>query len=157
MHFETYSALQAAMSLAPEQLGAFRFLPSYGPATLTCSQCCTTIELPCSGEGGGTGYAVTRDDKAICYPCAGENERRDLLAEGKGYLYLTRDDKGWKLTNWSGDFTIRLHAPPRKGAHNLARVRYDVWFGFGGADWHGVQIGDNTQVCRVKHLKRPVR
>jgi hypothetical protein len=40
------------------------------------------------------------------------------------------------------------------GRHNIAGVRYDVWFrGPDGHVWWGVQYGDMTQICHCKRTK----
>lgn len=153
--FETHEALDTALSLAPLMPGAFRFTKQFAPAGFRCDQCGQAKPFP---FGCGTGYAVTRLDKMVCYQCCGENDRRDMIETGKAVLYLTHGEftpgcsytKG-KITNWPG--TLSLPCGVKRGAHNIARYRYDAWFTFDGARWHGVQIGDNTQIIRCKRLK----
>jgi hypothetical protein len=58
----------------------------------------------------------------------------------------------WQVTNWPG--SLRFNAFVRRGRHNLAGTRYDLWFtGPENTLWHGVQYGDQTQVCHCKRLK----
>ncbi len=169
-HFDTYAALSSALDLDASAPGAFRFLTAFGPATFRCAQCGETRELNTGGNGCGTGYAREGrgpDARFICYPCATENERRDLIEQGRGVLYLVATDepakcqgvgaKVWTLQNWTGGLKIRTYGAPRVGSHNLAGRRYDVWFRFEGAEWHGVQYGDHTQICRVRRLKPVAR
>lgn len=161
-HFATHSELQAAMAA-----GAFLFKPAFGPATFACSVCGAHRDLNTSGEGCGTGYGRTAADAFVCYPCGAEQTREDLIAKGKGTLYLTlprREDRRRyragdvlapgiaSLTDWTG----KLSTPAlwcTVGDHNIARVRYDVRFRLAGEDWHGVTYGDDTQICHVRRLK----
>lgn len=153
-HFQNYADLQAALDLPAAMPGAFRFCKPYGPATFKCSDCGHAKPLATEGAAG-TGYARVGKDDAdmICYECAGVREERDLLAKGKGYLYLTSEGNAHKLTNWPGTISIRI-GYVRTGRHNMAGRRYDLWFNWKGRDWHGVQYGDNTQICHVRALKR---
>jgi hypothetical protein len=159
-HFASYAALQTALDIPAANPGAFRFCKPYGPATFECADCKAHKPLNTSGHGCGTGYARAgqNDDTMICYECAGAREVRDLLATGKGCLYLSSGigQTGrtfHKLANWPGTLEISLSMSPRKGRHNMAGTRYDVWFSWQGRDWHGVQYGDNTQICHVRALK----
>ena len=86
---------------------------------------------------------------------------------GKITLYLSyRTEKGlasvtgkpysfrsYWLGNWPGSIKIIPHHV-RKGRHNIAGTRYDVWFtDHKNRQWHGVQYGENTQLCHCKRLK----
>ena len=56
------------------------------------------------------------------------------------------------ISNWPG--TLRFKCRVKVGRHNIAGVRYDVWFtGPDNHVWHGVQFGDNTQICHCKRTK----
>lgn len=101
-----------------------------------------------------TGYGTTRDGRKICFACCGEMDRQELINTGKGILYLTTRPNSdiATLSNWPG--TLKLVCHVKRGRHNIARYRYDVWFiGPDGKQWHGVQYGDNTQICHVKRNK----
>lgn len=124
-----------------------------------CSLCGQTKPVATSG---GTGYAKT-NGKLICYTCCADINRTQMIATGKATLYLTcepqsneRLDKGrrtlGKVSNWPGTLSFPCHT--RTGKHNIAKVRYDVWFiGPDGKKWHGVTYGDYTQVCHCKRMK----
>lgn len=147
--FATYAKLQAALDA-----NKFRFLPKFGPAEFKCSQCKQYKPLNTDSGSCATGYGISHDRQFICFACCGVNDARDLEERGKGYLYLSSDSgQNYRLSNWPGSLTISLHGSPKRGYHNLARYRYDVWFKWRGFDWHGVQYGDNTQVCHVKRIK----
>lgn len=125
---------------------------------------CKKCGKVCNHEEPFTGYGVY-DGQTYCYDCCGIIERAALLEEGKAVLYLTLDQepqlynkRGWyypksaKLSNWPGTFSISIHAI-KVGGHNITGRRFDVWFKFYGSQWHGVQYGDNTQLCHVRRLR----
>lgn len=153
-HFDTYQELAAALALEPAQTGAFRFLKSYGPATFTCATCGQRKGLN-TGGCGATGYARTADrDEFMCYPCAAAAIAADLVRDGRGMLYLANRGGALSLSDWAGERVYKVHRHTQ-GRHNIARVRYDVWFtGPDGKNWHGVQYGDNTQICHVRRLAK---
>lgn len=118
---------------------------------------------------GGTGYGRDKDGNRKCYECCADTDRQEMIETGKATLYLTMEvsDGATRLglpvkvntvTNWPGSLKFRT-GEARKGHHNIARTRYDVWFrGPDGKDWHGVQYGDNTQICHCHRLaKQPVK
>lgn len=112
---------------------------------------------------GGTGYAGELSSP-ICYACCGKLDRQSMIETGEAILYLTTS-KGMgsvsagtfgefsaKVGNWPN--TLSFNCSVRKGRHNIAGSRYDVWFtGPDGRQWHGVQFGENTQICRCKRTK----
>jgi hypothetical protein len=82
-----------------------------------------------------------------------------MRARRKATLYLTGDaSSGFYVGNWPGTLKIAV-SRFKLSRHNIARSRIDVWFrveGAGlikGANWHGYQIGDNSQLCHCKQLK----
>lgn len=105
-----------------------------------------------------TGYGQDAQGRTHCYACCAENDKASMIETGRATLYLTREQPdaaaapAWYVTNWPG--SLRMHAFVRKGRHNMAGKRYDVWFtGPDGKDWHGVTYGDNTQICHCRRLK----
>ena len=107
-----------------------------------------------------TGYGSDSDGNLLCYSCCAEGDKEYMRKEGKISLYLTgpHEKSGLSsstlLSNWPGSLKIRVYSSVRKGDHNIAGCRYDVWFKFEGDDWHGVQYGDNTQLCHCHRLKK---
>ena len=146
MEFETHTDLQAALDA-----GTFLFKPEFFPASFRCSQC---RQLKPLKHNCGTGYARNDANEFLCYQCCGENDAKELREKGKAVLYWTGAKPGdaGEVTNWPGTFRIPVRHV-RTGAHNIARRRYDVWFMWEGRDYHGVQYGDNTQICRVKQVR----
>jgi len=132
--------------------------------SFTCTRCAETITY----EPGawGVGQATDKDDNPFCYPCAATLEGEAMLKDGRATLYLSRivepsdfqkkhgiiTKLDWRVSNWSGHLqTTMVHI--RKGRHNIARTRYDVWFTYCGQEWYGVQYGENTQLLHCRRLK----
>jgi len=100
-----------------------------------------------------TGYARKRNGHKVCFDCMATVTEKEMLRDGKTFLYLTETPTGqYEVSNWCGTWKRRVMYAS-KGRHNIARVRYDVWFRVKGTEWHGVQYGDNTQVVHCKMLK----
>lgn len=101
-----------------------------------------------------TGYGTDADGNRHCYDCCAEYDREQMRKDGKAVLYLTlgADGGGYCVTNWPSSLAIPCMAHSI-GRHNFAGKRYDVWFYFEKTLWHGVQYGDNTQLCHCKRLK----
>jgi hypothetical protein len=144
--FQTISELNATLALAPLEPGAFRFAKQFMPAGFRCADC---GEVKPFKIQGGTGYGRLNDnpEAMVCYACCGKREMATMRATGKATLYLFQNH----VTNWPG--TLKIPCTVRTGRHNIARVRRDVWFSFEGARWHGVQYGDNSQICKCRRLK----
>lgn len=110
-----------------------------------CADCGKTPPPP-SGSGG-TGYGAYNGAK-VCYACCAKRDREHMREHGRITLYLT----GSKIANWPG--TLEFTADTvRKGQHNIARTRTDVWFRVDGEHWHGVQYGENTQIVHCKRVR----
>ena len=106
-----------------------------------------------------TGYDIGRDGKKVCYACCAKRDIAEMRDTGRAVLYLTVAGPTtaaplWPVvTNWPG--TLRIPVKSRRiGRHNFAGSRTDVWFdGPDGKRWHGVQLGENSQICRCRRLK----
>ena len=87
----------------------------------------------------------------ICYNCCADLDKQEMIKSGnskKVELYLNTNEK--KVTNWPGTLSFNIRGL-RKGKHNIARTRYDIWFN--GPDnfiWHGVNYGEFTQIVHCK-------
>ena len=129
-----------------------RFLPGHG-YWFRCGVCHVT--KPCNDGGSiSTGYGVAKDGSLHCFRCCGDTDAQEMRKTGKATLYLC--DASWKqgyghVANWPGTLKLPVNHL-RKGRHNIARVRYDVWFRFEGTGWHGVQYGDNTQIVHCRRV-----
>jgi hypothetical protein len=92
---------------------------------------------------------------AICYACCAIEDIQFMDENGKATLYLT--DNMSRVSNWLGSLNFLVYHV-KKSRHNIARFRYDVWFyGPDGFIWHGVQYGDNTQICHCRRTKKKSR
>ena len=120
--------------------------------SFTCGICKTSQTY--HSTVGGTGYAINHlTGQKVCYDCCAEQDRKFMRDHKKITLYLTREGFYSKITNWPG--TLKLDCTGcRTGRHNIAGTRYDVWFVFEGYYWHGVQYGENTQLCHCKQTKQ---
>lgn len=111
------------------------------------------------------GYALDLSGKRICYDCCGVRDKEEMLFTGKAVLYYTDFNLGenpslgndsrvhGEVTNWCSTLHIKVYCRPKIGRHNFAGVRYDIWFGFAGSDWHGVVYGNETQLCHIRRIK----
>ena len=108
------------------------------------------------------GYGITSDGKKHCYDCVAKIDRDSMTETGRATLYLTQENSGLRppsgshghaqVCNWPGSLSYRAYV--KRGRHNIAGVRYDVWFrDHENRQWHGVQYGDNTQICHCKRIK----
>lgn len=116
----------------------------------TCSRCHEDKEHVSDTT---TGYGTNKAGEKICFACCAIVDREQMDKEGKAVLYLSQDSKVWRVTNWPGSLSLPVLSHT-KGKHNLAGVRYDVWFrDRTGALWHGTQYGDDTMICHCKRIK----
>ena len=115
-----------------------------------CAECGKEIVLD-----GFSGYGKTVDGKILCYDCCGKQAEEDfdsMPANEKTFLYLTSANGEMCVTDWTGRFRIPVHRY-RKGRHNIARTRTDVWFQRNGKNYHGVNYGEFSQICHSKQVK----
>lgn len=105
--------------------------------------------VPSPHDANTTGYGVTPGGLAMCWDCCARLDESTMDTNGRIALYLHERE----VTNWPGSLKFRV-VEKRKSRHNIAGVRYDVWFhDRHGKTWHGVQYGNNTQVVRCRRLK----
>jgi hypothetical protein len=117
---------------------------------------CARCGNECIPNGITTGYGIMQDESKICFDCCALDDMERMDRDGKITLYLTQKDGKNYVSNWPG--TLKFGPlNVSKGRHNIAGVRYDVWFGYAGYIWHGYTIGDYTQICHVKRTKTLAR
>lgn len=119
---------------------------------LVCSWCGDIITEP---DGGiGSGYALDDDGDIACYACCAKGEEKSMQENGLIDLFLlSNDDDKREVINWPE--TLRLPVLRYKeGWHITAGIRRDVWFHFNGYVWHGVQYGDEVEICHCRKTKR---
>jgi hypothetical protein len=147
-----------------------------------CADCGKVIV----NAGIGTGYAlISKTQQVVCYECCGVHDRQTMIDTGHSrnlplYLGLKKDAperprvtirqwgrtlhnvrplvaSDWEVTNWPGTLRIPVSGISR-GEHNIAGSRIDVWFnGPDGHVWHGVQLGESTQVVHCKRTRVRVK
>lgn len=118
-----------------------------------CENCKETKTVP--ENNLGTGYGCNEKGEKICYECCAKEDLKTMRATGKATMYLVDSETGYMVTNWPGTLAFKC-TTPRKGRHNITRSRYDIWFqGPDNKIWHGIQYGDDTQICHVKRTKSP--
>lgn len=116
------------------------------PFIFTCSECGQT---KVHNNGCSTGYGSDPETNAkTCFDCCGLNDAKalkDLKPKEKFCLYWD----GKEVINWPGTLRIKpLHVV--KGRHNIARTRETVYFKFEGANFTGIQYGNNSQIIHIK-------
>jgi hypothetical protein len=92
--------------------------------------------------------AVDPDNNHFCYHCCGEIDKETMRTEGKIILYYD----GNKLFNWPSTLII-IPIFTKKGKHNKAKTRFDIYFKFEDTNWHGIQYGSSSQLTYCKKLK----
>lgn len=92
------------------------------------------------------------DEHYICSSCATKQEEKAMKRDGKAILYLDESKPGWRAINWSGSLSFRIDYH-RRGKHNIAKTRTDVWFTAFGENWWGVNYGENTQVLHCRRIQ----
>jgi hypothetical protein len=117
----------------------------------TCSKCGKTIATP---NEGGTGYALDEEKNTVCYACCAIQDREYMLEHGVIDLYLTKRGL-WVVQNWPGTLVIPV-TRISEGKHNIAGIQRHVWFRYEGEDWHGLQVGNLSEVCRCKQMLKSV-
>lgn len=115
----------------------------------TCARCSRAIVR--EPNGIGTGYGVTPDGIVHCYACCADVDRESIM-QGRPFVgYLVTSGERPEVTNWPGTFRVRAHV--RRGRHNIARERRDVWaYMPDGFIWYGRNAGD-TQLLMMRRTK----
>jgi len=103
--------------------------------TTTTTYDCSRCDRPCTPDGVGTGYARMPDGKTLCYGCADETQRADMLGSTKFTAYLGPGDH--TITTWSGGVlgSVLTLTRTRTQTWITARdVHGQVWRGCGPAE-----------------------
>lgn len=157
-----FTSDHAEIDAAMRDPKGFRFTVEWKGSTFRCCDCGKDVELKFSG---GTGYGQAKQDSPMfCYPCGGIRMRNDMIRDGRATLYLVEREGEYRpgvapfkqrfVTDWTGELNFQVKRYVRS-RHNMARWRYDVWFyGPNATIWHGYTVGDNTEICHCKRIKR---
>lgn len=149
------------------------------PEDIVCARCGAQIPSP-SPRSITSGYGIDNEGNKVCYACCASDDMQYMRDHDRITLYLTiptaqqiapsivrevwrhtrrgvstsrtMSREGVKITNWpsSLEFTPRAL---QWSVHNFGLPRYDVWFTFEGAIWHGVKIGNNTDLLHCRKNK----
>lgn len=114
-----------------------------------CTKCNMEIN---KSDGCGIGYGIDEDGNKVCYACCAVTDIKQMRTTGRITLYLVKTDRRLAVTNWPDSLSFVV-SYCKEGRHNIAGVRYDVWFYLDGQQWHGIQYGNNTQLCHCKRNK----
>ncbi len=118
----------------------------------TCSKCGLTKT---NDSEFTTGYGRTGSGEIVCYDCCAKDDIAYLEANGKlsGY-YVKGEDNKYYFTNWPATLKIPVYYQ-KTSWHNFAgkNGRTDFWLTFEGKQYHGVQIGHNSQLATIKKIK----
>ena len=115
---------------------------------MKCYKCNKNISKPDPGSIS-TGYGLDVNRNKICYPCCALGDIEYMHEYGKITLYLGDGI----ITNWPESLSFPVYCS-RKGKHNLAKTRTDVWFhGLDGKIWHGTQYGEFSQLCHCRRTQ----
>ena len=98
-----------------------------------------------------TGYGKDKDGNIICYDCCGKNDASELInlpIGGKAIQYWD----GKNIKNWPSSLVIAPYYT-KKGKHNIAGTREDIYFRFGGFNFHATQYGNISQIAHIKKIK----
>ena len=129
-------------------------------SAFACDQCGETKSHP--DDSISTGYAKNDKGQKICFACCAGIDRQSMIDHGHSKhlpLYFTPAVSANGHTtpamvhNWPGTLSFRVRYT-RKGKHNMAGTRLDVWFnGPDGFIWHGTQYGEWTDIIHSKRTK----
>jgi hypothetical protein len=135
-------------------------------AVKICYDCCgkrDAVEMARTGRF--TGYLVFEECNIQQF--RNGDARKDESENGRWKILLAASYFGGKreiavrnirVANWPGTLEFKV-AKMTVGHHNIAGTRYDVWFTVVNVEtgcrenWHGVQYGENTMICRCRRLK----
>lgn len=97
-----------------------------------------------------TGYGLDKDNKIVCYECCAYEDKAYMILKGKNTLYYNEKDN--IISNFPGTLKITPYTI-KKGKHNFAGIRTDVWFKFNKKIWHGINYGYNSELLYCKVTK----
>ena len=100
-----------------------------------------------------SGYGLTDSGAKHCYECCAKDDLQFMKENNRTTLYLIETKGGGMcIQNWPGSLNIPIRMYKR-GGHNWGLIRTDVWFAAAGKNWHGKQIGNNSQLCHCESIK----
>lgn len=157
--FETYPELSAAFALPVDAPGAYRAAQEFGPAGFRCDECGKVDIFPHSvkpyaAAGCSAGYARTRTNRMLCYSCADNGQRLELLDRSRPFgAYLSADSR--TVTTWTGGKLGRAHGvrSSRSGWHGSRIYRFHVRDVHG--EWWQARGQGPGMCCTLRPMKKP--
>jgi hypothetical protein len=73
---------------------------------------CGAVCPPAPPQGGASGYAITQDNRKICYSCSDNMQREELKDRSRPFFaYVSSDGK--EITTWTGGklMTVTISRP----------------------------------------------
>jgi len=116
--------------------------------TFTCSQC---GETKTHNDNLTTGYGKDSKGNVVCFSCCGINDEKELIELPTGKKICHYWD-GKNIINWQGTLKITPYYI-KKGRHNMAGTREDIYFNFKGHKFHATQYGNFSQIAYIQKLK----
>jgi hypothetical protein len=102
-------------------------------ADSTCTDCGADLPKHPPGYCGGSGYAITPENRRICYACADKRQVADLLDRSKPFCaYLSTS--GLTITTWTGG---KLMTVTRETDWRIFGSRHSVGSCVSAVDVHG--------------------
>lgn len=102
------------------------------------------------------GIARTADDRTMCYACADDAQRADLLTESRVFAYLSGD--GRKVTTWTGGelgtVTALWRDAGRWSTYGIVHRCYVRVTDVHGQRWHGSGPVENGDYVRLRRSAR---
>ena len=125
-----------------------------------CIDCGKRVRPPKGSMGTGVAHRpadniLGKPVGPICYDCCARDDQASMLKTGNSKnlpLYLATRNGRQVVQNWPG--TLRyVITNIRKGNHNIASQRTDVWFRDANNDrWWGVNYGE-FDIVHCKRIK----
>lgn len=115
-----------------------------------CSQC---NEHKTHKSDMTTGYGTNKEGGKICFSCCGKNDILELInLQNKQKVWQYFDGKN--IVNWPSTMKIKPNFT-KKGRHNIAGSREDVWFtiGIGYVNNNELPIINGNAIVDGKEIK----
>ena len=113
-------------------------------------------------QGYYVGHDVHKGDK-ICYECCGRLDSEWMRIHDRIMLYLSYKEedgrKKWDVSNWPGTLTFPASVSVSKRGHyspfaGYMELRHAYFRDEHGRFWSGRSIGDWTEICHCRKLKK---
>jgi len=119
-------------------------------STFAAGTFCEQCGKACVADGFAAGYAVTNDNRRICYGCANEREKADFAKSEAYFAYMSGDGKA--VTTWTGERLATVtYSRRHRGGFGGEYFTLDATAP-DGSRWYGRGAGPGMY-CRLKRRK----